>query len=297
VEWIIRPAVFELFLESPTYLYAIFGSDRYIASVKETMEIAPQKQTVAHGMRTVLVERLDVGRFEGRQRMLLSNCAGPLIGIGDQDPKCALTKSWRNDGFFTITLSFFLEPLRLMIKINGILFFPSPMQILPNKLAGFLIKLVALGLPTDNGSSPIRGGKPHRFIEEECLSQDNAPNLKVLMGIINNSSVVKKPASHFRIGCRSVSLLEGFPSQADRKSRKRSENTAANNQIAIVCPGAPMELKEKKIPLFKSSKLGFWRRLPEIDLIDSWKSTQEIKPIMIRDADIESHQAVVPPFP
>ena len=82
MEWIIRPAVFELFLQAAADLDAIFGRDGYITAVKEAMEIAPKQEAVVHSMWAALVERLDVGCFECGERMLFCYRADTVVGIG-----------------------------------------------------------------------------------------------------------------------------------------------------------------------------------------------------------------------
>jgi len=90
VEWIIRPAVFELFLQAAADLDLILWRDGYVAAVKQAMEIASEEQAVVHGVRAALIEGFDVGGFERREGMLLRNCACAEVGIRNEDAESPL---------------------------------------------------------------------------------------------------------------------------------------------------------------------------------------------------------------
>ena len=109
-------------------------------------------------------------------------------------------------------------------------------------------------------------GKPHRFVEEERLGQDDATNLEIFLRIVSNSSIMDEALAHLNIGSGPVALLEGLPRQAYGEDRKRGEDPSASDQVLIMRPLASMEFKRKMSPFMKCAKRSVRRRLPEIDL-------------------------------
>jgi hypothetical protein len=110
VEWIIRPAVFELFFKATADLDLVLWRNCNVTAVEEAMEIAPQEKAIVHSMRTALVVRPDVGGFESRERMLLCYRAGTVVSIRDHDPEGPLAETLPNEHIFSIS-SLLINPL------------------------------------------------------------------------------------------------------------------------------------------------------------------------------------------
>lgn len=255
VKGIIRPAVLIFFLEAAADFNATFRGNGDIAPVEETMEIAPQKEAVVHHVCPALVERPDMGGFERRQGMLFSYRTGAVISIRYEDSERPLTKAWPNCGFLAIACLFLCDVVGFFSQVEYAMTLPSHLQIPPDELAGFFIKLIALGLAANDRGAPIRGGKSHRFVEEERLGQDDATDLEIFLGIVGNSSVMDEPLAHLGIGGGPVFLLECLPGQAYGEDRKGGKDSSPGDQVLIMCPLAAMELEEEYVPFPERAKL------------------------------------------
>ena len=93
-------------------------------------------------------------------------------------------------------------------------------------MARFLVEFISFGFAADDRRAPIRSGKPHRFIEEERLGQDDTADLEVFIGIVGNFSVRGEARAQFSIGGGPVSLFEGLPGKAYGEDRKGGEDSS-----------------------------------------------------------------------
>lgn len=239
-------SVFELIPEPAADFNPIFGRDRYVAAVEEAVEIAPEEQAVIYGMGAVLVERLDVGRFERWQGMLFGYRAGPVVGVRNQNAEGPLAQARLDRCLFAVSCLLLFDPLGFLVQVIRALMLPAALQVRPDEPARLLFEFVALGLAPDDGAAPIRGGEPHRFVEKERLGQDNAADLEILMRIIWDSPVTEEPLAHSRIGAGAVPVFESLPGQADRQDGERGEDPTAGDQVPVAGPLASMELKEEE---------------------------------------------------
>lgn len=250
------------------------------------MEIAPEKQAIVDAVGTIFVKRLNMGSFEGGKRVFIRNRAGAMIGIRYQDPERSLAQPGRNRRPFAISGPFLFNTVCFSIQAENLLAFPRTLKVTPNELASLVFELVAFGLAPDDRRAPIRSGKPHRFVEEERLGQDNAPDLDVLVEIVGNSSVMDEALPHFGIGGGPVSLLEGLPGKAYGENRKGGEDSSPGDQIPVAGPRAAVKFEEEEIAFVERSEFRVRRRLPEVNLIDVRKTTQVIEPVMISNAGV-----------
>jgi hypothetical protein len=156
------------------------------------------------------------------------------------------------------------------IQVKNVLVCPSSMKALPNELAGFFIQLIAFGLAPDDRSAPIRRGKPHRFVEEEGLCQDDATYLKIFIGIVGDLPVMEEALAHLRVRSGPVTILEGFPGQTYRERRKGRKDSSPGYQVPVLSSFAAVQFEEENITLIECTELGIRRRLPEIDFVYVW---------------------------
>jgi len=81
VQAIVASAVVELFAKAVADTKDVVWGDCYVAAVIETMEITAEQEAVIHPMFAAASVRLYVGSLQDRCRMLVSDCAGTVIGV------------------------------------------------------------------------------------------------------------------------------------------------------------------------------------------------------------------------
>jgi len=277
VEWIIRPAVFELFFKAAANLDLVFGRDRNVAAVEEAMEIAPKEEAVVHSMWAALVERLDVGCFECGERMLFCYRAGTVISIRNHDPEGPLAETWPNEHSFSIS-SLLINPL-LGNHITRQLSQPH-LDSFPEGFPGFLGGRVVLSL-LDRGLPVGRNRNPFRAVKEKWLCQKNAANRKIVAAIGASTAALDNQGPHLAERPCPVLDVESLPCQADRKSRLLEEIAPARNVIERA-----VEFEKERFSRLKDpERFGAAARLPKIHLVDPRDMGNNIEPVVIRDAD------------
>ena len=70
VQRVVAPAVLEVVAQPRADFEAESGSDRHVALVEEAVQVGPEQQTVADGVRSVGSERPDVRGIQRRERVL-----------------------------------------------------------------------------------------------------------------------------------------------------------------------------------------------------------------------------------
>ena len=227
VEWIIRPAVFEFFFEAAADLDLVFGRDRNIAAVEETMEIAPKEQAVVDGMRPAFVKGLDVCGFESRQGMFLCYRACTMVGIGNHDPESPLAEARANEHLFSIS-SQILHPL-LGHHIARQLRQPY-LDLFPKRFPGFLGGGVVLSLL--DRRPPIRRNRdPFRAVKEEGLRQKDAADHEIVAAAKTFPAALDNQGPQIAERPCAVLDIESLPGQADRKSRLLEEIAPAGDMV------------------------------------------------------------------
>jgi len=139
-------------------------------------------------MRAVLVKGLDMSGFESWKRMLLCYGTRAMISFRDENSKSSLAKAGMNYSIFSISSAFFFDSISFISQFEHSFLIPSHLQVFPDEFPSFFIQFIAFRFSSDNRSFPVGSGEPKRFIKEEGLSQDDAANPKILMGIIRESS-------------------------------------------------------------------------------------------------------------
>jgi len=283
-EGIIRPTVFEFFFQAAADFDLIFRSNRNVAAVEEAMEIAPKEEAVVHCMRSRLIEGLDVGGFEGGQRMLLRDRAGTVISIRDHDPEGPLAEARSDEHFFSIS-SLLIDPL-LGNHITRQLSQPH-LNPFPEGFPRFLGGRVVLSL-LDRGLPIGRNRNPFRAVKKEWLCQEDAADREIVAAIRAFSTALCDQGPHLAEGLRSVLDVESLPGQADRKRCLLEEIPPADNIVERA-----VELEKERFSRLKDPEgLGASARLPEIHLVDSREARDDIEPIVVRDTDPEvSHHS------
>ena len=215
---IIRTTVLIFFFKTATDFDSVFGRNRDITAVKEAVKIAAEKEAIVHSMRTALNKRLDMGCFESRKRMLFGYRASPVIGVRDENAERSLPETRTDHRFFPVSAPFFIDAMGFLIQAKHLLAIPGALEVPPDELAGLFVEFIAFRLTADDRCAPIRRWKPHRFIKEEGLGQDDAADMEILVGIVGYLSILEKLPAHFRERASSVSFFESLPGQAYREN-------------------------------------------------------------------------------
>jgi len=93
---VVIASVFEFVTYSPAHLETAGWCHGYVATVKQAVDVTPKKEPVARFMFAVVGVWANMRRVQCWKRPLARNRAAPAVIVGNNDPKCALTKSRAN---------------------------------------------------------------------------------------------------------------------------------------------------------------------------------------------------------
>jgi hypothetical protein len=97
VESVIVATILKFLLDPSADLESIIGGHRHVPGIKETVNVSPKQQSIAHFVCPSLRVWADMRRIQGGQCSLSGHCATPSIGVGDKNAKCALSEPRPNE--------------------------------------------------------------------------------------------------------------------------------------------------------------------------------------------------------
>ncbi len=93
VEGVVIAPILEFRPNAAADLNHVVIGDRQVAQVEEVVQVGTQQEAVVDLVRAVFRIALVVRGLQSGKRALTGHGAAPLVGVGDQEPKCPLPKA------------------------------------------------------------------------------------------------------------------------------------------------------------------------------------------------------------
>jgi len=97
MERVVVSPVLEILSDTATHLETELRGGRYVASIEECMEVAPQQEPIVDSMLTADRVGSNVSRFQNGQHAFTRYCTAPLVGVGHEHAECTLPETRRDE--------------------------------------------------------------------------------------------------------------------------------------------------------------------------------------------------------
>lgn len=250
------------------------------------MDVAAQEQTVRHLVRTLLPVRLDVGRLENGERVLVGDGARLAVRIAYRDPEWALAEAGLDQLRFAVSRRFVVAgrgPAQTFGK-------PArPLACLSD--ASALADGQIVGLPLDDALLPImRLGYPLLGREEHRGRDHQASDFVIATNTDGARGPVALDSSPH---CLDVGRPVFDPECGPRERATNSLNVSGEETESSDCIPRTLQAEEERLARFdRTEGLVAARWLPEVHLVDGALPCQELVPVEIGIGDPAVHASL-----
>src|SRR5581483_1736874 len=158
--------VIELLLDSPAYLDLVFGRDRDVSTIKQSVDVLSKEKSICRRVCSSLGVRSNVGGVENVEDVRRRERTGSGVCIGDEHPKGTLTESRQQNLWLSVFCDLNFDGLVqgwCRLRKTGFNLGPN---LGPSRFLR-LVTLAAYGRPRPIGNlDPLRFGEKEGLLEE-----------------------------------------------------------------------------------------------------------------------------------